>query len=66
MDPVNILEVGQFRIEEDYIFNIFKTFFDELVPGVEQAFFPFGVGWADAPVKGQERGSGPFCARRGA
>ena len=54
MHPVDVLVIRQLGVEEVYVFNIFETFFDQLVLGVEESLFPFRMGRADAPVECRE------------
>ncbi|EKD34727.1 MAG: hypothetical protein ACD_75C02216G0001 [uncultured bacterium] len=51
MDPVDVAEGGDFRVEEDDILNILEAFFQQLVSGIEEAFLPFRVIGIDAPVE---------------
>ena len=60
MNPIDIMKGCQFRIEKEDILNIFQTFFDQLISGIEEAFLTLRMIWADAPVKGRKEDQSGF------
>ncbi|KAF5041441.1 hypothetical protein DSECCO2_522960 [anaerobic digester metagenome] len=54
MDPCNVLKLRKARLVLCYLREIHQPFFKNLVPGIEETFLPFRVGWGNCPVKSGE------------
>jgi hypothetical protein len=65
MNSVDIMEGRQLRVEKQDIFNILKTFFDELIAGVEEALLALRMIGTDAPVKGRKEDESGFVQGTG-